>query len=104
MSRCPVSHQYLPLGIMRLRSLRDSGALVGLGTDGPAAGHRQDMFECMKLGILLQRAHTLNPLVSNAHEALEMATKAAADYMEIDASESSLTDSIQAFDDQQVPL
>lgn len=82
---CPVSHQYLPLGIMRLRSLRDSGAVVGLGTDGPAAGHRQDMFECMKLGILLQRAHTLNPLVSNAHEALEMATKAAADYMGIDA-------------------
>lgn len=82
---CPVSHQYLPLGIMRLRSLRDSGAVVGLGTDGPAAGHRQDMFECMKHGILLQRAHTLNPLVSNAQEALEMATKAAAVYMGIDA-------------------
>ena len=82
---CPVSHQYLPLGIMRLRSLRDSGAVVGLGTDGPAAGHRQDLFECMKHGILLQRAHTLNPLVSNAPEALEMATKAAADYMGIHA-------------------
>lgn len=82
---CPVSHQYLPLGIMRLRSLRDAGAAVGLGTDGPAAGHRQDLFECMKHGILLQRAHTLNPLVSNAQEALEMATKAGADYMGIDA-------------------
>ena len=82
---CPVSHQYLPLGIMRLRSLRDSGAVVGLGTDGPAAGHRQDLFECMKHGILLQRAHTLNPLVSNAHEALEMATKTGAEYMGIDA-------------------
>ena len=82
---CPVSHQYLPLGIMRLRSLRDSGAVVGLGTDGPAAGHRQDLFECMKHGILLQRAHTLNPLVSNAREALEMATKTAAEYMGIDA-------------------
>ena len=31
------------------------------------------------------RAHTLNPLVSNAPEALEMATKAAADYMGIHA-------------------
>ena len=82
---CPVSHQYLPLGVMRLRSLRDSGALVGLGTDGPAAGHRQDLFECMKHGILLQRAHTLDPLVSNAHEALDMATKTAADYMGINA-------------------
>ena len=39
----------------------------------------------MKQGILLQRAHTLNPLVSNAHEALEMATKTAAEYMGIDA-------------------
>ena len=58
---------------------------MGLGTDGAACGHRQDLFECMKHGILLQRAHTLDPLVSNAHEALEMATKAAAEYMGINA-------------------
>ena len=82
---CPASHQYAALGFMRLRDLRSAGAVVGLGTDGPCSGHRQDLFEQMKSGILLQRVHKGDPLASYAEEALEMATRDGAAYMGIDA-------------------
>jgi 5-methylthioadenosine/S-adenosylhomocysteine deaminase len=82
---CPASHQYAALGFMRLRDLRSAGAVVGLGTDGPCSGHRQDLFEQMKAGILLQRVHKGDPLASYAEEALEMATREGAAYMGIDA-------------------
>ena len=81
---CPISHQYSALGVMRLRDLRDSGAVVGLGYDG-ASGHRQDMFEQMTQSILLQRVHTLEPTVSTAEEALELATREGARYLGSDA-------------------
>ena len=82
---CPISHQYIALGVMRLRDLRASGAPIGLGTDGPCCNHRQDMFEVMKQSILLQRVHTLDPTISNGEEALEMATREGARYAGIDA-------------------
>ena len=82
---CPISHQYIALGVMRLRDLRDSGAPIALGTDGPCCNHRQDMFEVMKQAILLQRVHTLEPTISNGEEALEMATREGARYANIDA-------------------
>jgi 5-methylthioadenosine/S-adenosylhomocysteine deaminase len=78
---CPVSHQYIALGVMRLRDLRSAGARIGLGTDGPCCNHRQDMFEQIKSGILLQRVHAGDPLASCAEEALEMATREGAAYM-----------------------
>jgi 5-methylthioadenosine/S-adenosylhomocysteine deaminase len=81
---CPVSHQYVALGVMRLRDLRSAGAKVGFGTDGPCCNHRQDMFEQMKSGILLQRVHAGDPLASCAEEALEMATREGAAYMRLD--------------------
>lgn len=81
----PISNQYLASGVFRLRDVRESGAAVALGTDGAACGHRQDMFECMKMAILLQRVHSLDPVASWAEEALEMATREGARYLGIDA-------------------
>ena len=81
---CPISHQYIALGVMRLRDLRKSGASVGLGLDG-GSGHRLDMFACMKQAVLLQRVNTRNPTESNGEEAIELATRAGAEYMGIDA-------------------
>jgi 5-methylthioadenosine/S-adenosylhomocysteine deaminase len=81
----PISNQYLASGVLRLRDLRAAGAIVGLGTDGPGCGHRQDLFECMKEAMLLQRVHTLDPTVSNAEEALELATREGARYLGMDA-------------------
>ena len=81
---CPISHQYIALGVMRLRDLRNAGATVGLGLDG-GSGHRLDMFACMKQAVLLQRVHTRNPVESNGEEAIELATRFGAEYMGIDA-------------------
>lgn len=81
---CPISHEYIALGVMRLRDLRAAGTIVGLGLDG-GSGHRQDMFDCMKQAILLQRVHTLEPTISNGEEALELATREGARYMGIEA-------------------
>lgn len=82
---CPISHQYIALGVMRLADLRASGAPVGLGTDGPCCNHRQDLFEVMKQAVLLQRVHTLDPTASNGEEALEMAAREGARYAGVDA-------------------
>jgi 5-methylthioadenosine/S-adenosylhomocysteine deaminase len=81
----PVSNAYLGSGVIRLRELRDAGAVVGLGTDGPNVGHRQDMFEAMKLAVLLQRIRTLDATASSAEEALELATLGGARYLGLEA-------------------
>src|SRR5205823_4812807 len=81
----PISNQYLASGVLRLRDLRSAGAVIGLGTDGPGCGHRQDIFEQIKQSMLVQRAHTLEPTVSRAEEAFELATREAARYLGIAA-------------------
>ncbi|MCZ7531972.1 MAG: amidohydrolase [Acidimicrobiia bacterium] len=81
---CPISHQYIGLGVMRLRDLRGAGAKVGLGLDG-GSGHRLDMFSCMKQAVLLQRVHAQETTVSNGEEAIELATREGASYLGIEA-------------------
>ncbi|MFF9456260.1 amidohydrolase family protein [Streptomyces flaveolus] len=81
----PASNAYLASGTLRLRDLRDRGATVALGTDGPSCGHRQDMFECMKQAVFAQRLRTLDPTAARARDALEMATRDGARYAGIDA-------------------
>jgi 5-methylthioadenosine/S-adenosylhomocysteine deaminase len=81
----PTSNEYLASGYMRLRELRDAGAVVGLGTDGPGCGHRQDMFEQMTQSVLLQRVKTRDPRISNGEEAIEVATREGARYLGVDA-------------------
>jgi len=84
-AHCPVSNQYVPYGVMPLRKLLDAGATVGLGSDGSACGHRQDLFENMKMLVLMHRLHDLDPKASSAPEALEIATKGGAAVHGIDA-------------------
>ncbi|MFJ6698402.1 amidohydrolase family protein [Streptomyces sp. NPDC091272] len=79
-SHNPTSNAYLASGVMRLRALRDAGAVVSLGTDGPSAGHRQDMFEVMKQTLLGQRQHHLDPAAVRCEEALELATREGGKY------------------------
>jgi 5-methylthioadenosine/S-adenosylhomocysteine deaminase len=82
---CPLSNQYVPYGVMPLRLLRHAGATVGLGSDGSTCGHRQDLFENMKLLVLMHRLHHLDPKASLAPEALELATVGGAAVHGIDA-------------------
>ena len=84
-AHCPVSNQYGADGVLRLRDLREAGAVVGLGTDGAAYNHRQDLFECMKQTVLVQRMHHLDPAASRSDEALALATRDGARLMGIEA-------------------
>jgi 5-methylthioadenosine/S-adenosylhomocysteine deaminase len=81
----PTSNAYLASGTMRLRELRQAGAAVSLGTDGPSCGHRQDMFECMKQTVFAQRLDGLDPTAARAEDALELATREGARYAGVDA-------------------
>ena len=80
----PVSNEYIGCGVARLHDLRRAGASVGLGTDGVAVTG-QDMFECMKQAVLLQRAHTGDPVAAHVEEAIELATRDGARYAGIDS-------------------
>ncbi|MFV2000593.1 MAG: amidohydrolase family protein, partial [Acidimicrobiia bacterium] len=84
-AHCPLSNQYVPYGVMPLRELLDAGATVGLGSDGSTCGHRQDLFENMKLMVLMHRLHNLDPKATFAPEALEIATKGGAAVHRINA-------------------
>ncbi len=81
---CPISHQYMGLGVMRLRDLRRAGAKVGLGLDG-GSGHRLDMLSCMKQAVLLQRVHAQETTITNGEEAIELATREGAEYLGTEA-------------------
>ena len=81
----PSAKLYMSSGAFRLKDLRDAGARVGLGTDSANVGHRQDLFEQMKQSILLQRVHTMDPTVTDARTAVELATRGGADYLGIEA-------------------
>ena len=82
---CPMSNQYVPYGVMPMRRLLDAGATVGLGTDGSTCGHRQDLFENMKMLVLMHRLADLDPAASSAEEALRIATAGGAEALRLDA-------------------
>ena len=77
-AHCPLSNLYVPYGVMPLREILDAGVAVGLGSDGSCCGHRQDLFENMKLMVLMHRIHHLDPRASSAAQALEVATRGGA--------------------------
>ena len=82
---CPMSNQYVPYGVMPMRELLEAGATVALGSDGSACGHRQDLFENMKMLVLMHRLDELDPGASSAPEALAIATRGGAAALGIDA-------------------
>jgi 5-methylthioadenosine/S-adenosylhomocysteine deaminase len=83
-SHNPVSNAYLGAGLMPLRRLRGAGAVVGLGTDGPAVAG-MGILECVKQAVLLQRLDALDPEAVSARAALELATREGARYLGIDS-------------------
>ena len=82
---CPMSNQYVPYGVMPMRQLLNAGATVALGTDGSTCGHRQDLFENMKMLVLMHRLADLDPGSSSAAEALRIGTAGGAAALGLDA-------------------
>ena len=69
-----VSNMKLASGIAPIPELLAGGALVSIGTDGPASNNTLDMFREMRIVALLHKVNKLNPTVLPATEVLKMAT------------------------------
>lgn len=53
---CPRCNAKLGMGVAPLGSLLQRGVRVGIGTDSPAASNTLDMFDEMRIGLLIQRS------------------------------------------------
>ncbi|MEV7995708.1 amidohydrolase [Streptomyces sp. NPDC086077] len=77
-AHCPGSNAKLASGIAQLTALRQASVAVGLGTDGPASNDDLDLWEEMRLAMMLARVTTEDPLALTAADALMMATRGGA--------------------------
>ncbi len=77
-AHCPGSNAKLTSGIARIPDLRAAGVAVGLGTDGPASNDDLDLWEEMRLSVLLARLSTMDSTSLVAKDALLMATRGGA--------------------------
>ncbi|KOV74053.1 MULTISPECIES: amidohydrolase family protein [unclassified Streptomyces] len=77
-AHCPGSNAKLASGIAALTALRAASVAVGLGTDGPASNDDLDLWEEMRLAMMLARATTADPLALTAKGALLLATRGGA--------------------------
>lgn len=92
----PVSNAKLASGVAPVPALRRRGVPVGLGTDSTLSNNRLDLFQEMKLAVLLQRATTLDGHALTAGDALAMATREGARVLDWDAEIGSLEAGKQA--------
>jgi len=70
----PVANMKLAQGTARIKDLMDLSVTVGIGTDGPASNNSLDMFESMKIAVLVQKQFYKDPTVMPAQMVLKMAT------------------------------
>jgi len=70
----PASNAKLASGIAPVSEMLTAGVNVTLGTDGGPSDNTYDLVRDMRLASYLQKARTLNPLVTPAEAVLEMAT------------------------------
>lgn len=77
-AHCPGSNAKLTSGMARIPALRAAGVPVGLGTDGPASNDDLDLWEEMRLSVLLARLSTMDSTALVARDALLMATRGGA--------------------------
>ncbi len=83
-AHCPRCEAKLGMGIAPLEKLLRAGLRVGLGTDSPAASNSMDVFEEMRIGLLLQRAVLGEERFMNARQFVKMATLDAARAIKMD--------------------
>jgi 5-methylthioadenosine/S-adenosylhomocysteine deaminase len=89
-AHCPRANAKLGMGIAPIGKFLSAGACVGLGTDSPAASNAMDIFEEMRIGLLLQRAILGEERFMIARQFVKMATLDAARALRIDHEVGSL--------------
>ncbi len=80
---CPRINAQLGMGVAPMSEFLRAGLRLGLGTDSPAATDSTDMFEEMRLGMLVQRAVNTSTFLESA-TMLEMATMGGARALRLD--------------------
>lgn len=75
---CPVSNMYLASGVPRVVDMLERGITVALASDGPGSNNRQDLFEAMKVAVLLQKVARLDAVALQPEDALAMACRGGA--------------------------
>jgi len=71
---CPEANMKLASGAAPVQELLDMGAVVGLGTDGPASNNNLDLFEEMRSASLMGKLISGNPESMSARTVIHMAT------------------------------
>ncbi|MCW0215476.1 MAG: amidohydrolase family protein [Pseudonocardia sp.] len=74
-AHCPGSNAKLAAGVARVLDLRRAGIRVGLGTDGPASGDDQDVWQQARLAGMLARIGAADAAALTAADLLLMATR-----------------------------
>ncbi len=95
-AHCPRCNAKLGMGITPVAKLLLKGIRVGLGTDSPAASNSMDVFEEMRLGLLVQRAVLGVEHFMIARQFVKMATLDAARALGIEDKVGSLEPGKQA--------
>ncbi|MCK4778498.1 MAG: amidohydrolase family protein [Actinomycetia bacterium] len=81
---CPKCSAKLGMGIAPLLSFINRGLAVGIGTDSPASNNTMDLFDEMRIGLLLQRGMVGTVEQTSAESFLEMATLGGAKALRLD--------------------
>ncbi len=87
---CPKSNAKLGCGIAPLPDLLRQGVKVGLGSDSPAASNVMDMFDEMRIMLMLHRAAERDVSVLNAETCVRIATLGGAEALGMAADIGSL--------------
>ncbi len=95
-AHCPRCNAKLGMGIAPVSDFLRAGLRVGLGTDSPAASNSMDVFEEMRIGLLVQRAVLGEEHFIPARQFVKMATLDAARALGIDDQVGSLEPGKQA--------
>jgi 5-methylthioadenosine/S-adenosylhomocysteine deaminase len=95
-AHCPRCNAKLGMGIAPLRQLLERDLRVGMGTDSPASNNTVDMFDEMRIGLLLQRGVTGAAEFFTAERFVRMATLEGARAVRAEARVGSLETGKQA--------
>lgn len=80
---CPRCNAKLGMGMLPLRAMLANGIKVGIGTDSPAANNAMDMFDEMRIGLLIQRAIDPDEIFFDARTFIGLSTIDAAKALQI---------------------
>jgi 5-methylthioadenosine/S-adenosylhomocysteine deaminase len=84
-AHAPTANAKLGSGLARVPDFLHAGLTVGLGHDSTEGNNTYDLFEVMRVAVLLQRATRLDPLALSPAQALAMATSSGAKALGLDA-------------------